>query len=49
VVDRQEGTRRIYQVDPEGLRALRMYLDHFWDQGLAAFRAAAEQPTQEEP
>src|SRR3954471_3842020 len=31
VVDRQVGTRRIYELDPEGLGALRAYLDRFWD------------------
>jgi DNA-binding transcriptional ArsR family regulator len=47
VVDRREGTRRIYQLDPDGLRDLRGYLDHFWDQALAGFKAVAEQPTKE--
>jgi DNA-binding transcriptional ArsR family regulator len=47
VVDRREGTRRIYQLDSEGLRDLRGYLDHFWDQALAGFKAAAEQQTKE--
>ena len=48
VFDRQEGNRRIYQLDPEGLAALRDHLDGFWDQALAAFKAAAEQPTKKE-
>jgi DNA-binding transcriptional ArsR family regulator len=43
VSDRQEGTRRVYQVDTRGLQAMRAYLDRFWDQALAAFKAAAEQ------
>ena len=47
VTDRPEGTRRIYQVDPDGLRAMRGYLEHFWDQALAGFKAAAEQRTKE--
>ena len=42
VTDRQEGTRRLYQVDPQALADLRAYFDAFWDQALAAFRAAAE-------
>ncbi len=42
VLDRQEGTRRLYQVDPAGLAVLRSYLDQFWDRSLAAFQAAAE-------
>jgi len=48
VIDRQDGNRRIYQLDPDGLRALRDHLDGFWDQTLAAFKLAAEQPTKEE-
>jgi DNA-binding transcriptional ArsR family regulator len=42
VVDRRSGTRRVYQLNPDGLSALRDYLDRFWDQSLAAFKAAAE-------
>lgn len=42
VVARQVGTRRLYQIDPKGLGALRAYLDRFWQQGLTAFKAAAE-------
>jgi DNA-binding transcriptional ArsR family regulator len=49
VFDRPAGTRRIYQVDPDGLAALRGYLDHFWDQALAGFKAAVEQQTKESP
>jgi DNA-binding transcriptional ArsR family regulator len=48
VLDRPDGTRRIYQVDPDGLRELRGYLDHFWDQALAGFKAAAERQTKED-
>jgi DNA-binding transcriptional ArsR family regulator len=47
VVDRPAGTRRIYQVDPDGLAALRGYLDHFWDQALAGFKTAVEQGAKE--
>ena len=43
VTDRPAGTRRIYQVDPDGIGALRAYLDQFWNRSLAAFKAAAEQ------
>ena len=44
VVDRPMGARRLYQVDPDGLGALRSYLDRFWDRALAAFKQAAETP-----
>ena len=47
VVDHAVGTRRIYQLDPDGLRALRDELDRFWTQALAAFKTAAEQQTEE--
>ena len=47
VVDRPAGTRRIYQLDPDGVGALRAYLDRFWNQSLAAYKEAVEQPTEE--
>ena len=43
VTDEQEGTRRIYRVDPRGIEAMRGYLDHFWDTALAALKLAAEE------
>ena len=43
VSDRPAGTRRIYQLDPDGVGALREYLDQFWNRSLAAFKAAVEQ------
>jgi DNA-binding transcriptional ArsR family regulator len=42
VADRRAGNRRIYQVDPEGVEALRAYLDSFWQRSLTAFRSAVE-------
>ncbi len=47
VTDRPLGTRRIYQVDPDGLAALRADLERFWGKALANFKAAVEQPTRE--
>jgi DNA-binding transcriptional ArsR family regulator len=47
VVDRPAGTRRIYQLDPDGIGALRAYLDQFWNQALTAFKAAVEQDPEE--
>ena len=47
VVGEAVGTRRVYRVDPDGLRDLRAYLDHFWDQTLAGFKAAAERQAKE--
>lgn len=50
VVDRQVGNRRLYQVNPTAVAALREYFDQFWSQSLAAFKQAVEQgrPTSEE-
>jgi DNA-binding transcriptional ArsR family regulator len=42
VTDRPEGTRRVYFIDPQGLGALRKWLDQFWDDALAAFQAEVE-------
>ncbi len=42
VTERKQGTRRIYRVEPQGLADLRAYLDSFWEQALAGFKAAAE-------
>jgi DNA-binding transcriptional ArsR family regulator len=47
VSDRPEGNRRIYQVNPDGVGALRAYLDQFWLQSLAAFKAAVEHDKEE--
>jgi DNA-binding transcriptional ArsR family regulator len=47
VIDRPVGTRRIYAVDPDGLEAMRAYLDQFWSKTLAAFKEAVEQPDEE--
>jgi DNA-binding transcriptional ArsR family regulator len=47
VIDKPAGTRRIYQLDPDGLATLRAYLDHYWDQALAGFKSVVEQQTKE--
>ena len=49
VIDRPDGTRRIYQIDPHGLEALRSQLDRFWNQSLATFKAVVEQDREETP
>jgi DNA-binding transcriptional ArsR family regulator len=43
VVDRRDGNRRIYHVDPDGVAALREYLDRFWGRSLAAFKQTVEE------
>lgn len=42
VVDRREGARRIYTVDPTTLAAVREYFDTFWTLSLSRFKTAAE-------
>lgn len=49
VADRAEGTRRVYYIDPNGLGALRKWLDQFWDQALAAFQAEIERNPEPAP
>lgn len=39
VRDRTAGTRRVYQLDPTGLAALRTELDRFWAQALTGYAA----------
>lgn len=48
VDDRSEGTRRIYQIDPKGLGAMRAWLDQFWTAALDAFAAEVERTSKEE-
>jgi DNA-binding transcriptional ArsR family regulator len=53
VVSRAEGTRRIYRLNPDGVAALRAYLDRVWAEALTAFGKAAQSaptdPEQEDP
>ena len=48
VVDRPVGTRRICEVNPEGVAMLREYLDTFWNRALVAFKQTIEQANEEE-
>jgi len=48
VIDRRNGTRRLYEVDPEGVDALRAYFEQFWNRNLSAFKRAVEQTPEEE-
>jgi DNA-binding transcriptional ArsR family regulator len=47
VLARPAGNRRIYQLDPDGVGALRAYLDQFWNRSLTAFKTAVEQKEEE--
>ena len=42
VVSQAEGTRRIYRLNPDGVTALRAYLDRVWEEALTAFAKAAQ-------
>jgi DNA-binding transcriptional ArsR family regulator len=42
VVDRAEGTRRVYYIDPQGLASIRIWLDQFWEDALTAFKTELE-------
>lgn len=42
VIDRREGNRRIYEVDPAGLDSLRTELDQFWSSTLASYKETVE-------
>jgi DNA-binding transcriptional ArsR family regulator len=49
VVDRRAGNRRIYRLDPDGVDALRAYLEQYWSKALASYKATVEQATEEVP
>jgi DNA-binding transcriptional ArsR family regulator len=42
VVSQAQGTRRIYRLNPDGVTALRTYLDRIWAEALSAFAKAAQ-------
>jgi DNA-binding transcriptional ArsR family regulator len=44
VREQRQGTRRIYEIDPQGLGPLRAWLDRFWDAALDAFKVEVEKP-----
>jgi DNA-binding transcriptional ArsR family regulator len=42
LVERREGTRRLYRARPEGLADVREFIEAFWDGRLERLRLAAE-------
>jgi len=48
VIDRADGTHRVYRIDPKGLGQLRAWLDKFWDVALEAFKAEVERDATED-
>jgi len=51
VREEQDGTRRLYSIDPRGLGPLRRWLDQFWDEALEAFQSEVERssPSRKRP
>ncbi|HXP22166.1 MAG TPA: metalloregulator ArsR/SmtB family transcription factor [Streptosporangiaceae bacterium] len=47
VVDEAAGTRRVYRINPDGVLAIRAYLDRMWGHALASFEAAAIRAAQD--
>ena len=48
VMDSKAGTRRLYQLNPEGVARLRAHFDQMWAHAMTAFQSAAEsKPTGE--
>jgi DNA-binding transcriptional ArsR family regulator len=44
VTDSKSGTRRLYQLNPEGVARLRTHFDRMWTKALSSFQVAAEKP-----
>ena len=42
LVERREGTRRLFRARPEGLADVREFIETFWDDRLERLRLAAE-------
>ena len=42
VTDSKAGTRRLYQLNPEGVARLRAHFDQMWTAAMGAFQAGAE-------
>ena len=47
LVERQEGTRRLYRARPEKVAELRAFLEEFWDDQLQLLKQAAEAAAEE--
>lgn len=43
VIDKPAGTRRVYQLHPEGFNSLREYFDQFWGVALESFKSKVEE------
>jgi DNA-binding transcriptional ArsR family regulator len=48
VAERASGTRRIYHLQEEGMRAVQAYLEGIWGQAASRFRLLAENTAEDE-
>ena len=48
VADRKAGTRRLYQLNSEGVALLRAHFDKVWEEAMSSFQNAADKATGEE-
>lgn len=48
VTDQADGARRIYRIDPNGLAAIRIWLDQFWTEALDNYAAEIERASGDE-
>jgi DNA-binding transcriptional ArsR family regulator len=49
VSERRQGRRRVYRLEPDGLAALRGYVEGLWDDVLSAYAAAAQAEAEARP
>lgn len=42
MIDRPEGTRRLYRLHDEGIEAVRAYLEQVWGEAATRFRLLAD-------
>ena len=49
VRDRHSGTRRIYQISPDGIAKMQAYLATFWERALGNLKTTAEQTRKGKP
>lgn len=45
VIDRPEGNKRLYELNPQAFASLREYFDEFWGVALIAFKQRVESPS----
>lgn len=44
VMDSKAGTRRLYQLNPEGVARLQAHFDQMWTKAMSAFQETVEKP-----